>query len=207
MLRLAAVTVGLALVLAAPASARHHKHRHRSSCQTLKGADLAPAKSVKLVARPNARGGSDLIGCVLPRGRRHLVASSAADESARYSIRQVAGRYVAFDASIMSPAGTSSATAVYDLKTGRAYSIVANIPGGPQAPQQDYRSFLTTRGTAIAAVGPLSVDAVEIREYSAAGDVGVLDSGTVEEIPPASLELNGDVATWLHDQTVHSALI
>ena len=48
-----------------------------SKCQRLKGRDIAPASSVKLVRRANADDGTDLFGCVLPRGPVQHIASSA----------------------------------------------------------------------------------------------------------------------------------
>ena len=72
-----------------------------SKCQRLKGRDVAPAVSVKLVERRNGDDGNDLLGCVLPRGPVRRIASSADFYTTveSYSIRQIAGRVVMIESS------------------------------------------------------------------------------------------------------------
>ena len=68
-----------AALAASPALAAHSSKR--SQCQRLRGVDRAPDRNVKLVKRLNrerlADGsrGSNLVGCVLPRGPLHTIAT------------------------------------------------------------------------------------------------------------------------------------
>jgi hypothetical protein len=208
MARLTAITVALALVLAAPAAARHH-HHHRSACQKLKGTDLAPARTVKLVERAKAGGGRELVGCVLRRGRIRVAGIDAADSTQTYTLRQVAGRYLLLDltSTASDHTSTSYATAVFNLKSGAAYFVSRYIVNDPNHFEQDYASFITKRGTAIASVGPAPIDQVDIRVFTSTGVMSVVDTATKEVIPPTSLRLNGNLATWLHDGTARTLTI
>jgi hypothetical protein len=174
----------------------------RSACQRLKGKDLAPAQTVKLVARPNADDGTDLLGCVLPRGAVREVAGSADYYTTvyGYALRQVAGRIVLVSSSYSSQYAYSEGTRVVDLRSGRAYTIAyrcQEITGSNCGDETVARAaFVTKIGRAVAAIaGP---GAMTIATFDPAGVRRDLDSGPEADIPPASLALTGTFATWMH---------
>src|SRR3954447_6094089 len=107
------------LLLAAPAAEARR-------CSQLRGRDLAPAKAVRLVQRPNAEQGNDLLGCALPHGRVRRLASSADHDTnvESFRIRQVAGEKLLLDTSERSQYGDQHSTGVIDIRSGRAYTIV-----------------------------------------------------------------------------------
>lgn len=104
--------------------------RRRSACKRLRGRDLAPARRVKLVRRRNEDDGTDLLGCVLPRGRVHLVASSADLETSQssYRLRRVAGAIVLVDSSESSQYGGGERTFVKSLVLDRRPSALRRRP-------------------------------------------------------------------------------
>ena len=122
-MRRVAVAIALALVVpCAVAVVPAEAAAKRSTCQRLKGRDLAPAKTVKLVQRPNGDDGTDLKGCVLPRGRVYTLASREGlfTTTYDYAIRQVAGRIVVVTSTYNSQYAFSEGTRVVDLRAGRA---------------------------------------------------------------------------------------
>jgi hypothetical protein len=202
---LAALLAGT--VAAAPAGAAA-----RSKCQRLKGHDLAPAKTVKLVRRANADDGTDLVGCVLPRGRVRTVASSEDlfTTTYGYAIRQIAGRIVLLDSTYNSQYAFSQTTYVADVRSGRAYRLASQCFGiagddcssgvAAVAPV----AFVTKTGRAVAAVsrvipGPgAPPPVVTIATFDPLGVRRDLDSGPATEVPAASLRLAGVNASWTH---------
>jgi hypothetical protein len=202
-----AATLAAAIAPAAGAATK------RSSCERLKGHDLAPARYVKLVARPNADDGTDLVGCMLPRGRRWIIASSADFYTTvnSYSIRQVAGRYVLVGTTYSSQYAYSTSLSVHDLRSGRAYTIASectDIGGYPCGDQTVApAAFVTLGGRAVAVVsgaGMASVGA-SVMAFQPSGASRVLDSAPAADIPPASLLLTGNLATWTNAGVARSA--
>jgi len=202
--------LGLALALASSVPA---EAATRSTCQRLKGSDLAPAKSVKLVARPNADDGTDLVGCVLPRGRVRMIASSADSDyyttTYAYTVRQVAGRIVVVSSTYSSQYASSEGTRVVDLRGGRAYSVAYSCTeiGGANCGDRTaaLAIFATKLGRAVAAIG--GPGGVAIATFDPSGTRRDLDSGPIAELPPASLGLVGTTAAWLHAGQPRSANI
>jgi len=207
-LGLAALAALLAYGLAAaPAGAAT-----RSKCQRLKGKDLAPAKTVKLVRRANDDDGTDLVGCILPRGRVRTLASSEDLFTTiyGYAIRQVAGRIVLLDSTYSSQYAYSRRTYVADVRSGRAYAVAhecfgiggddcSSAGGSTAAPA----AFVTKTGRAVAAISPVVLGppgprTVTIATFDALGARRDLDSGPAADIPAASLALAGVNAYWTH---------
>ncbi len=199
----------------------------RSKCQSLRGADLAPAGHVKLVARPNrARGphggrGVDLVGCVLPRGALHVISRTKAatdiHESAfDYVLRNVAGRIVLLDTRGTERGLNFVATTVWDLSTGASYRVAHTCGDRYMGYHAEcipstlaYLAFVTRSGRAV--VANLRVDLVTqtatIESFAPDGRRNVLDAGTTAELSPASLSLTGTVASWIHSGEPRSASI
>ena len=212
-----AVAVALALVVPCAVAAMPAEAAKRSKCQRLKGKDLAPAKTVKLVQRPNADDGTDLLGCVLPRGPVFSVASSADEFTTTYdyAIRQVAGRIVLVTSSYNSQYAFSDSTYVVDLRSGRTYRVAAQcfeIGGFPCGgePTTAPAVFVTKLGRAVAAIvsvpaGPTAPRAVTIATFDPKGKRRDLDAGLESDVPPASLGLTGTFASWTHAGQPRSA--
>jgi len=205
MLRLAAalgLTLALLLPSSIPASAKPSKHR--TACQRLRGHDLAPAHSVKLVEHRNADDGTDLIGCVLPHGRVRSIASGADLDTvgAGYTIRQVAGRIVLVSSSFGNQYASTTETRVWDLRGGHSYRIAATcvMTDGSDCGQSQTiapAAFVTPGGYAVAAVQGLT-SPMTIEAFRRDGRAHLVDAGTLDEIPPASLALQGNFAHWTH---------
>jgi hypothetical protein len=197
-LALTAVAVASALALPAADGAK------RSACQRLSGHDLAPAHSVKLVERRNADDDKDLVGCVLPRGRVRTIASGAALDTvgAGYTIRQVAGRSVLVSSSFGNQYASTTDTRVWDLRGGHSHRIAATCvmtDGSECGPSQTTATaaFVTPGGDAVAALQGLT-SPVTIEVFRRDGRAHLVDAGTLDEIPPASLALQGNFAHWTH---------
>ena len=193
----------LAVLVPAVASGIAADAAKRSECQRLSGKDLAPAPSVKLVTKANQGGGTDLVGCVLPRGGRFVVGSSGdvATRSDRYRLRQVAGRMVLMRGLHGNQYGRSEHTFVSDLRSGRGYRLAfLQSPLGSPAGSGETApaAFVTKRGRSVAALR--SVDGtLTIASFDPAGGRSDLDSGPQAQIPSESLALRGTIATWTHD--------
>lgn len=204
---LLALAVALTLAVAlAPAAGGAPK---RSACERLKGRDLAPARYVKLVARPNGEDSTDLVGCTLPRGRVRTIASGADLYTTVYSyaIEQIAGRTVLVGTTYSSQYAYSTALKVHDLRSGRAYTIASDctdITGYPCGAQTVApAAFVTLGGRAVAVVHGGAT--ASVMAFAPNGVSRVLDSATGSDIPPASLRLTGNLATWTHAGTARSA--
>jgi hypothetical protein len=182
-----------------------------SKCQRLKGRDLAPAQTVKLVRRPNADDGTDLVGCVLPRGPLTVIASSADFYTTveSYAIHQILGRIVVVEATSSSQYAYTSALTVHDLRSRAAYTVArtcamtgggdCGIGGDSAAPAL----LLTRAGRALALV--LQGGQATVTAFSTLGHARPLDVGAPADIPPESLTLSGNLASWTNAGVPHSA--
>ena len=185
----------------------------RSRCQRLRGNDRAPARLVKLVKRRNDENGSDLLGCVLPRGRVYKVAYSESGDSygRSYRLRQVADAIVLVDTSFGNQYASEKVTLVRSLRSGRHYEIAlacsplftGSCPGNTSAAA----AFVNTRGQAAAAIVAEAGGTVSIVGFSPRGDRTQLDSGPADQLPPSSLRLAGDVVMWTHSGAPRSATL
>ena len=182
----------------------------RSRCQRLRGRDRAPARLVKLATRRNQDDGTDLLGCVLPRGRVYTVASSAQGDTfgRSYRLRQVANAIVLMSISSGNQYQSSQRTFVQNLRGGRAYTIAftcsvmfESCEGNTSAAA----AFVNSRGQAVAAVVPEAANTLEIAAFSPLGTRQQLDSGPPGQLPASSLRLAGSVATWTHAGQARSA--
>lgn len=190
----------------------------RSKCQRLKGPDLAPAASVKLVRRGNSDDGTDLVGCALPSGRVRTIASSQDyyTTTYTYAIRQVAGVFVLTSSTYNSQYAFSEGVGVTDIRNGRSYSLasqcfeITGSPCGSGEPTAAPAAFITKLGRAVAAIvsspaGPMGPSTATIAAFDAAGRRRNLDAAPLAEIPVASLALKGVIASWTHAGQPRSA--
>ena len=210
-------SLGLALGALLLALASPTADAGRSACQALRGSyDFAPAKRVKLVERRNHRGRTDLVGCVLPRGRPITVESRFHDryQSNDYVLKGVRGHQVRVQGTFRldGDPGRATDTRVFDLKRRRWYRIASfcslrlcnnNVP----VHQLARRSFIDADGQAAAAVENTSRRKIVIKAFSRDGVERVLDHGTKHEIRPSSLLLRGHVVTWRHSGHSRSAVL
>jgi hypothetical protein len=201
----------LALAVLALPVAADAKHKHRSACQRLKAKhDLAPAHKVKLVERDNEDGGKDLIGCVLPKGKVRLVASSSDYYTSTddYTVQQVKGAIVLVDASTSNQYVTAGGTSVFNIRTGKGYDVASHCYGfacGPPPGDSATHAFVNAKGQAAAAITAEGSDTITIAGFSSKGKRIDLDSGTKDEIPPSSLALDRHTVTWTHSGQPRSA--
>jgi hypothetical protein len=192
------VALGAVLVAAALPSGAQAE----SKCQKLDAKhDLAPAARVELVERPNADGGKDLLGCLLPDGKVRTVAASSDQGTSidKYKVVQVAGHHVLIRSSSSNQYGGGVVTYVFDVKRGRHYDVASTChnlgdPCGPQT--KAARALINSSGQAVAVVTSNRSDLVSVDGFSAGGTRKVLDTGMGGDIPPSSLELNGHLASW-----------
>jgi hypothetical protein len=215
---LAAAGVAAPLPAAASSQARVPRaqadHAPRASrCARLRGTDLAPARNVKLVRRRNQADGTDLLGCVLPRGRVRKLTSSSDFETTveSYRIRQVAGAIVLLSSSYGSQYATSTSVSVSDIRTGRQYLIArwcVRLDGPCDAQNATAAAaFVNKRGQAAAAIVPDGSETAIIAGFSSRGERGDLDSGPSGELPASSLRLDGDTVSWTHSGEMRSATL
>jgi hypothetical protein len=126
---LLAVTLPVALAANAWALPTGAAKKRKRTCKRLKGGrDLAPSRKVKLIRRRNGEGGTNLWGCVLPRGKVRLVASSTESDvdTSDYTVREVKGSAVLLDASNGNQYGGGSDTRVFRIRSGREYVIASS---------------------------------------------------------------------------------
>jgi hypothetical protein len=174
----------------------------------LKGHDLAPARSVKLLRR-----GGQLVGCVLPRGSVRQIASSDDIEDKSYNsfkLRSVVGAFVLFDESFNNAYVHGGRTVVYHVRTGRRYSIATNFSGPESGPSEHFEApvaFIDAHGRSVAEIASTKPDEphVTIARFRAGGAQQTLDEGSPDEIPPRSLTRTGDAVSWLHSAVVQTA--
>jgi hypothetical protein len=215
---LAAAGVAAPLPATASPQARAQRavadHAPRASrCARLRGTDLAPARKVKLVRRRNQADGTDLLACVLPRGRVRKLASSSDYETTveSYGIRQVAGATVLLSSSYGSQYATSKSVSVSNIRTGREYLIARScvrLDGPCDAGNATAAAaFVNKRGQATAAIVPDGTETTIIAGFSSGGERGDLDSGPSGELPASSLRLDGDTVSWTHSGEMRSATL
>jgi hypothetical protein len=190
--------------------------RHPSSCQRLKGHDLAPARSVKLYRRDGW-----LIGCVLPRGPiRHIAErSDIPDKSySSFELRAVAGGFVLLDEGFNNAHINGTRTVVYHVRTAHQRMIATDITGDVSGSDDLFEApvaFIDGRGRAVAALVSTKAEAeaeaeaeapqVTIGRFPLTGGRRILDQGSAEDISPRSLTRAGNVVTWLHSGAAQSA--
>jgi hypothetical protein len=202
-----------ALLLAIPSGAQ--SGQERTPCEKLSPKhDLAPAKRVKLVELTDDDNDTALEGCVLPAGRLFVVASRyvGSKSAGDYELRQVEGHQVVVNIDFTTQSSRLHATDAFDLKTGRRYSIAARChqtePGscgnGPND-ETARRVRLNSSGQAAAVIATTGSDLVTVMGYSPRGNRKVLDTGTRDEIPASSLQVEGHVASWTHNGARRSA--
>jgi hypothetical protein len=198
------LVVASVLVVAALPIAGASTSATRSTCQHLKGKDLAPAVSVKLVERRMGPEETDLVGCTLPRGRVRTVADRSDYFTTRssYSIVQITGRIVLVRTTVVSQYYETYALELHDLRTGRKSSI-SYSHSDESEPVSAPAIFATGAGRAIAVV--VKGATATVTAYSTLGRARTLDTGTTAEIPPESLRLHGNAATWTHSDLQRSA--
>jgi hypothetical protein len=214
--RAAVTAIAAAALTAAPALAdAGHHGTARSSCKHLRGTDRAPDPGVKLVRQRNADGGTDLVGCKLPRGRLRTLATSTSNANGGdgYTIAQVAGPFVLLGTSSDSQYGYSRGFQVVDIRTGRGYPIATDCGrlGGESCSSRPNETalaaFVNDHGQAVAAIVPSGSQTTTIAGFSKEGQRQDLDSGPSADLPPASLALSGTTATWTHAGEPRSATL
>jgi hypothetical protein len=185
-----------------------------SPCKRLEGRDVAPARNVKVVRRRNDEGGTDLLGCVLPRGRVRVLASSIDQETTveSYRIRRLAGAIVLLATSHDSQYATVRSTSVFNVRSGREYLVARTCSrldgvacGGSQATAA--AAFVNRRGQAAAALLPPGTSTTTIVGFSSRGDEQTLDSGLSAEVPASSLRLRGTTVSWTHSGATRTATL
>jgi hypothetical protein len=197
-----AVAVSPAAAVAAP-----------SKCQRLTGRDLAPAASVKLVEHRNGDDGTDLLGCVLPRGPVRRIASSADFYTTveSYSVRQIVGRAVLVETTSSSQYAYSQSLSVHHLRTGRVYGVAGtcSMIGGDDCSSGGSSSapaaFVTAKGRAVALV--LRGGVATVTAFNTLGTPRTLDSAPPAAIAAESLRLDGGFAAWTNAGIARSAPI
>lgn len=197
---------GLA-VAAAPAGANAATI---SKCQHLPGRDIAPARYFKLVQRPNADDGTDLVGCRLPRGLLRVLAKSADFYTTveSYAIKQILGRIVVLETVHSSQYAHATALTVHDLRSGGAYTLgrTCTMIGGSDCGSPDAvvpAWFVTRAGRALALV--VSGGQSTVNAFSTLGRPRPLDVGAPADIPPESLALNGNLGVWTNGSVPRTA--
>src|SRR4051812_15469391 len=194
------VLAALALfLLAVPgADARRCSQVHRS--------DLAPAKDVKLFEVPNDENGTDLVGCVMPRGGMHLMASSATYEvdSNAYTLLTVKRDKILLQESEDTQYGGITTTSLADIRSELGYGIFRSCheilsgfcPAPPQAQDSVAALRFNDRGqTAVVYDTGAEHVVVGLSSHSASS---VLDRADGTAIDPASLRLHGSTMSWTH---------
>jgi hypothetical protein len=183
-------------------------------CERLRGADLAPARAVKLVTRANAYKGTDLLGCAMPRGRIRTFTSSGAQGTIRrgYDVLQVAGAFVLLRAAGTTPSANADTVTVRDIGTGDSYEIAyrcaqlgGNDCGRAGRSSSALKAVVNDRGQAVAARRVAGSGATTISGFSSLGERRDFDSGLPADIPAASLRLAGNRASWTNAGRTYSA--
>jgi len=173
----------------------------RSACERLRGVDLAPARTIKLVARVNEDKGTDLVGCALPAGPLRMFASSGGRGIAQrsYAVLQVAGAFVLLRGEYF---GTST-VAVRNIRNGDSYEIAfkCTLPGGRDCGRGGRSSIaikavINRRGQAVAALRFAGSGAIRISGFSRLGERRDFDSGLPPKIPAASLRITANKGSW-----------
>jgi len=187
------------LLLGAPAA-------EAKRCSQLRDRDIAPAKHVILAEVANTDGGDDLVGCILPRGGLHTMASSTEyeTESSDYTLLRVRREKIMYSESFGNQYGGSEGVSVADVRTTDSYTILSECreilvgfcPGPPQSRVTISQSRLSDTGQA--AVVLLSGSEHIVAGFTAHGVRTELDRAPAADIDAASLRLRGSTVTWTH---------
>jgi hypothetical protein len=183
-----------------------------TTCNRLRGTDLAPDRRVKLVRRPNNDSGTDLVGCVLPRGRVRKLAETADQGTTTYdyTVTQIAGSIVLLASSYSSQYASDQSVSVFDLGTGRRYRIAYSCdrlgpePCGGQNTTAAV-ALVNARGQAAAAIIGQGTEVTTIAAFSSRGERQDLDFGPSTDLPAASLALTDNTVSWTHSGEPRSA--
>jgi len=204
----------LPFAVAALAGGGVSEAKRTSACERLRGADLAPARTIKLVRRVNAERGTDLVGCELPRGRVRIFAFGAGQEKARrsYELLQVAGAFVLLRSQYASQLVNAGTVAVRNVRNADSYEIahLCARAGGDDCGRAGrsssvLRAFINERGQAVAALILARSGATTISGFSPLGERRDYDSGLPADIPASSLKIAGDRASWSNGGRTYSA--
>jgi hypothetical protein len=201
----AAIAIALAALVAVVPTAEAKKHA--KPCSRKGSATVASSKTARVYRVKNSDGGNDLIGCLRSSNKRQLLAhgyddqyvTSGVSDHVRLAGRFVAWQFTAVDVSCKGgcPPGydpTFISLYIRDLRARKTTNV-----DGEVAPKG--RLVLTTGG-AIAWSQNTQTD-VEIDAFDAAGR-RQLDHGS---IPPGSLRLSGDTASWTNDAQPRTATL
>jgi hypothetical protein len=187
--------------------------KRTSACERLRGADLAPARTIKLVRRDNEDRGTDLVGCELPRGRLRTFASSAGLEKTRrsYDIVQIAGAFVLLRSQYASHQVNMATVSVRNVRSADSYEIAhlcaqaGNDCGRGGRSSSALSAFINERGQGAAALIFARSGATTISGFSPLGERRDYDSGLRADIPAGTLKLVGDRASWSNRGRTYSA--
>lgn len=182
----------------------------QSDCQRLKGRDLAPARSVKLVEQgpPSRR---QLISCTLPHGRLRPISAKILggfDYEEQYALGPIAGAYLALTQSAGDRNASSRGTSVINLRTGARRSLAADRDDADNilAPGSEAVTVVVTSGgRAAASVVDRASGTVQIVALGKRGGAVRLDAGPPASLPADSLARHGSRLTWLHDRLPRGA--
>lgn len=197
-----AILAVLTISLAAPAAA---SSAPRSGCEKLKGSDLAPARSVKLVDR-----GGLLRSCSFPKGRVRLLESGLnGDEvSEVHYVRRVVGAFAVVTNVYYDKYATAEGTYVVNLRTGKKRTLASTQQDAMSAPQPpDTRvasAFVTAGGRAAAAVLAPG-DLVRVAALGAKGGLRILAEAPRSELATESLTLTGSTIGWTQSRLPRTA--
>ncbi len=178
----------------------------RSPCERLRGRDLAPAKSVKLVDRDSL-----LRSCALPRGRVWRLENGIDAEftNEKHSVRHVAGAFAIITNSFIDKYTTAEHTYVVSLRTGVKRTLAdSQLDGGRPLPPDTFaqKAFATSGGRAVATVTAPG-DLVRVVALGASGTLQTLGEAPRADLSPDSLTLKGARAVWMQSGHSRSAAL
>lgn len=208
---LTAIVLVTALAVAVTAPAGQGAGQPKTKCQQLKthGEDLAPAHRVKLV-HVTFSNSDELRGCVLPDGPVRTAAFGFHPESTdtSFTLDQVKGAVTLVNTFASNEFREATSTYVFNLRTGRKYTIAAFCVGDCKDGEGDEadRALVNAKGQAAAAIRDEGL--ISIVGFSSTGERRVLDTEESRGgIPPKSLELHGHTVTWKHYGGAKSATL
>ena len=192
----------LTISFAVPAAA---SSAPRSDCGKLKGSDLAPARSVKLVDR-----GGLLRSCSFPKGRVRLLESGInGDEiSEVHYVRQVAGAFAVVTNVHYDKYATAEGTYVVNLRTGKKRTLASTQQDAgfsPLAPDTRVASAFVTAGGRAAAAVLAPGDLVRVVALGTSGDLRTIAEAPRGELATESLSLSGSTIGWTQGRLPRTA--
>jgi hypothetical protein len=198
-------------LLAGPGDAK--KPRKKSPCQKLNGKDLAPAKSLKLVAKRVDSVETDLKGCQLPRGevRVFAIRLNGDTTTSNFTVESVAGRWALVSARSDSQYASDLRIWVFDIAKGRVLYTIARwscMTGETDCaprPPGVAKGIVDQIGKSVLAFTDLTT--TTITGYGTDGTRRDFDSGPFGDIPASSLTLSRGVAGWLHSGQQRTAAL